>query len=235
MSTETRQQLIYGDGALQKASLTYKNPQSGKNTTIPVQFNPTEYSIQRSLKYESHTGQGEEAHPDDQQASRSGLAMLNVSLILDTSTQMQDYQIPKGLSKYLNDSKELTSICQDISLIMKRNAENHEPSMVTFSWGSMAFYGHVTSLKISYQMFNLNGMPVRAKLDMEISGEDKSILNIIGANPHESPTGPNTVESISGRSFGCWQIRNIMTRPAGGRSPEKMGSLIRGRSITPDV
>lgn len=155
MSTETRQQLIYGDGALQKASLTYKNPQSGKNTTIPVQFNPTEYSIQRSLKYESHTGQGEEAHPDDQQASRSGLAMLNVSLILDTSTQMQDYQIPKGLSKYLNDSKELTSICQDISLIMKRNAENHEPSMVTFSWGSMAFYGHVTSLKISYQMFNL--------------------------------------------------------------------------------
>lgn len=51
----------------------------------------------------------------------------------------------------------------------------------------MAFYGHVTSLKISYQMFNLNGMPVRAKLDMEISGEDKSILNIIGANPHESP------------------------------------------------
>ena len=30
MSTETRQQLIYGDGALQKASLTYKNPQSGK-------------------------------------------------------------------------------------------------------------------------------------------------------------------------------------------------------------
>ena len=187
MSTETRQQLIYGDGALQKASLTYKNPQSGKNTTIPVQFNPTEYSIQRSLKYESHTGQGEEAHPDDQQASRSGLAMLNVSLILDTSTQMQDYQIPKGLSKYLNDSKELTSICQDISLIMKRNAENHEPSMVTFSWGSMAFYGHVTSLKISYQMFNLNGMPVRAKLDMEISGEDKSILNIIGANPHECP------------------------------------------------
>ena len=114
-------------------------------------------------------------------------AMQPVSLILDTSTQMQDYQIPKGLSKYLNDSKELTSICQDISLIMKRNAENHEPSMVTFSWGSMAFYGHVTSLKISYQMFNLNGMPVRAKLDMEISGEDKSILNIIGANPHESP------------------------------------------------
>ena len=90
MSTETRQQLIYGDGALQKASLTYKNPQSGKNTTIPVQFNPTEYSIQRSLKYESHTGQGEEAHPDDQQASRSGLAMLNDPGYLHTDAGLSD-------------------------------------------------------------------------------------------------------------------------------------------------
>ena len=36
-------------------------------------------------------------------------------------------------------------------------------------------------------MFNLKGMPVRAKLDMEIEGEDKKILNVIGANPHESP------------------------------------------------
>lgn len=61
------------------------------------------------------------------------------------------------------------------------------PAMVLFEWGSMAFYGHVTSLGISYQMFNRNGMPVRARLDMEIEGEDKKILNEIGANPHESP------------------------------------------------
>lgn len=60
---------------------------------------------------------------------------MRVSLILDTSTYMPEYQVPKGLSKYLNDDKELTKICQDISLIMKMNAENHEQSLVTFSWG----------------------------------------------------------------------------------------------------
>ena len=44
-SIDTRQKLIYGDGALQKASLTYKNAQTGREVTLPVQFNPTEYSI----------------------------------------------------------------------------------------------------------------------------------------------------------------------------------------------
>ena len=186
-SIDTRQKLIYGDGALQKASLTYKNAQTGREVTLPVQFNPTEYSISRGLRFKNNAGHGEESHPENTQAADSELANLRVSLILDTSTYMPEYQVPKGLSKYLNDDKELTKICQDISLIMKMNAENHEQSLVTFSWGSMAFYGHITSLSISYQMFNLNGMPVRAKLDMEIEGEDKSILNVIGANPHESP------------------------------------------------
>ena len=143
-SIDTRQKLIYGDGALQKASLTYKNAQTGREVTLPVQFNPTEYSISRGLRFKNNAGHGEESHPENTQAA-------------------------------------------DSDLIMKMNAENHEQSLVTFSWGSMAFYGHITSLSISYQMFNLNGMPVRAKLDMEIEGEDKSILNVIGANPHESP------------------------------------------------
>lgn len=186
MITEARQKLIYGDGALQRARLSY-NTQKGKKNTIPVQFNPTEYAINRSVKYKRHNGQGEEAHPKNTQASGSELATLRVSLILDTSTELQEYQMPKGLSKYLDSKDELTEICRDLGMIMKRTAENHEPSMVLFEWGSMAFYGHVTSLGISYQMFNRNGMPVRARLDMEIEGEDKKILNEIGANPHESP------------------------------------------------
>ena len=186
MSTDTRQKLIYGDGTLQRARLSYQT-QNGKKATIPVQFNPTEYTINRSVKFKSHNGQGEEAHPKNTQASGSELAHLRVSLILDTSTELTEYQMPKGLSKYLDSSGELTDICRDLGMIMKRTAENHEPSLVIFEWGSMAFYGHVTSLGVSYQMFNRNGMPVRARLDMELEGEDKKILNEIGANPHESP------------------------------------------------
>ena len=212
MSTDTRQKLIYGDGALQRARLSY-NTQNGKKNTIPVQFNPTEYSISRSVKFKSHNGQGEEAHPKNTQASGSELAILRVSLILDTSTELTEYQLPKGLSKYLDSNDELTEICRDLGMIMKRTAENHEPSLVIFEWGSMAFYGHVTSLGISYQMFNRNGMPVRARLDMEIEGEDKKILNEIG---------PNTAGSTRRKSSGCWRQRNTAIRATGEPLRRKM-------------
>ena len=55
-SIDTRQKLIYGDGALQKASLTYKNAQTGREVTLPVQFNPTEYSISRGLRFKNNAG-----------------------------------------------------------------------------------------------------------------------------------------------------------------------------------
>ena len=105
-SIDTRQKLIYGDGALQKASLTYKNAQTGREVTLPVQFNPTEYSISRGLRFKNNAGHGEESHPENTQAADSELANLRVSLILDTSTYMPEYQVPKGLSKYLNDENE---------------------------------------------------------------------------------------------------------------------------------
>ena len=44
-SIDTRQKLIYGDGALQKASLTYKNAQTGREVTLPVQFNPRRQTV----------------------------------------------------------------------------------------------------------------------------------------------------------------------------------------------
>ena len=84
-SIDTRQKLIYGDGALQKASLTYKNAQTGREVTLPVQFNPTEYSISRGLRFKNNAGHGEESHPENTQAADSELANLRVSLILDTS------------------------------------------------------------------------------------------------------------------------------------------------------
>lgn len=57
-SIDTRQKLIYGDGALQKASLTYKNAQTGREVTLPVQFNPTEYSISRGLRFKNNADMG---------------------------------------------------------------------------------------------------------------------------------------------------------------------------------
>lgn len=186
-SIDTRQKKIFGDGKLTRAVLKYKSYSGGNDVTLSVQFNPTEYSITRASRHKETNGKGEEASPEKVQMKNPSLANLKVNLILDTSTYMPMYSPGTGLSKYLNDDKELTLICQELALLTKIHPESHAHSKVTFSWGATSFWGYVISLGINYQMFNLDGMPVRASVDMEMVGEELDILTKVGANPKSSP------------------------------------------------
>ena len=184
---ESRKALIFGDGELKKATLTYMQTETKKKVTIPVQFNPTNYSISRSVSCKEKKGLSEDAAPDDVQTTGSNLATLQIRLTLDTTTEFPDYVVKPKLKEYFNDSKELTKICREIALLSKIYPGEHVPSSLTFSWGSLEFEGHLSQLNISYQMFNRNGEPVRVELDMSILGEETDITTIIKRNPKESP------------------------------------------------
>ncbi len=184
---DKRKQLIFGDGELKKATLSYESTEKGKKVKIPVQFNPSEYSISRRARYGDTTGQQQEPHPKNLQTKGSSLANLKVKLLLDTATEYPDYVVKSELKKYIDSDKELSKICKDISMLTKMYPKTHAQSMVTFTWGDMEFQGFITSLNINYKMFNRNGYPVRAELDLGILGEDKKILQTLGAKPRESP------------------------------------------------
>lgn len=184
---DKRKQLIFGDGELKKATLSYQSTKKGSKVEIPVQFNPTEYTVSRKAYFSDTTGKLQEPHPKNLQSKGSHLATLSVKLLLDTATEYPDYVVKSGLKKYIDNDKELTDICKDLSMLMKMYPKTHTQSSVVFSWGSMEFEGYLTQLNIHYKMFNRNGYPVRAELDMEIRGEDKSILQTLGAKPRESP------------------------------------------------
>ncbi|MDO4261619.1 MAG: hypothetical protein Q4C82_06035 [Eubacteriales bacterium] len=178
--------LMRDDGPLSKAQLMYGSydglRENARNMkSISVQFNPSEYSVSRGLKFKNKTGHGEEADPKDLQAADSELANLRVSLVLDAATYMPEAR------EYLKDKQTLADVCSELALLMKIEGENHEQPYVCFSWGGMAFLGHMTSLNISYQMFDMDGNPVRVKLDVEIEGEDLRVSKEIRANPKESP------------------------------------------------
>lgn len=182
-----RKQLIFGDGELKKATLTYKSTKKGSQVVLPVQFNPTEYTISRKSSFTDTTGKLQEPHPLNLQSRGSSLATLRIKLLLDTATELPGYVIKSGLQKYINDDKELYSVCEDISMLTKMYPKTHTQSSVIFSWGSMEFEGFITEMTINYTMFNRNGQPVRANLNLTILGEDKSILSTIGSKPRESP------------------------------------------------
>ena len=184
---DKRKQLIFGDGELKKAKLIYYSTEKGSKVKIPVQFNPSEYSISRRARYSEKHGKMQEPHPKDLQSRGSNLASLRVKLLLDTATEYPDYVVKSELKKYIDSDKELSKICKDLSMLTKIYPKTHAQSSVTFSWGGMEFEGFMTSLNINYKMFNRNGYPVRAELDIDILGEEKSILQTLGTKPRESP------------------------------------------------
>lgn len=184
---DKRRQLIFGDGELKKASLKYNSTKYNKQVLIPVQFNPTEYSISRHVKYKKGEGIGKDSSPKKMQSTGSNLAQLSVKLILDTSTELPDYVVKAELKKYIDSDNELADICQDLSMLTKIYPDTHTQSQITFSWGSLEFVGFLSSLNINYQMFNRNGRPVRAELNLTIEGEEKDILTVTGSKPLESP------------------------------------------------
>lgn len=186
-SINKRYEKIFGDGKLTRAELNYKSFDGKRDITLPVQFNPTEYSISRVNNCKIKNGKGKNPDPKRIHMREAGLAKLNVKLVLDIATYLSKSEATKGLEAYLNDDKELTLICQELALATKINPDKHTQNGVTFSWGATVFYGYVTALSINYQMFNLDGMPVRASIDLEMKGEELDILTEIGANPLQSP------------------------------------------------
>lgn len=184
---DSRKALIFGDGELKKATLTYMQTETKKEVTIPVQFNPSSYSISRSVNWKEKKGLAEDSKPDKVQTTGSNLATLQIKLTLDTTTEFPDYVVKPKLKEYLNDSKELTKICREIALLSKTYPGDHVPSSLTFSWGSLKFKGYLEHLNISYQMFNRNGEPVRVEMDISIRGEETDITTILERNPKESP------------------------------------------------
>ena len=182
-----RQALIFGDGPLKKAAIIFLDSKGKAKSTLPVQFNPENYSISRGIEYKSNNGIGQEDHPANMQPERGKLAKLSVSIYIDSSTELQEFVMPKQFEKHVTEKAELSEICKMLGKLTKYNHEMHLPESIVFSWGNMQFQGNATQVNINYEMFNREGKPVRAKIDMTIEGEEKDILKEIKANPNESP------------------------------------------------
>ena len=103
-------------------------------STIPVQFNPSEYKI----TYNTNYSEKERPKNDNPVVSYAGSPMSSLSLRLyfDGDT---DYSEPNIItaanSKY--KEKDISSALTKISNLTKIIGESHMPSPVVFIWGSM--------------------------------------------------------------------------------------------------
>src|SRR5580704_9654641 len=89
------------------------------------------------------------------------------------------------------------------------------PPRVTFTWGSLSFVGHISSLNVNYLQFGVAGQPFRAEASITMTenpeavpGTNPTSGGIAGRRVHVVSAG-DTLHSVSYREYGSpglWRV-----------------------------
>ena len=150
------------DGKLEKLTIyTYKDEkfeQEGDPKKFVVMFNPTSYAEKYEMEYKQDPAPG-----TSKSAPKFGYIKpkdYTFEFILDGTGVYED--LPKGeaaRSAYVNDKiKEFLKVCVDYV------GDSHRPYFLKISWGRLTTRVVIKSADITYNLFDANGNPVRAKI-----------------------------------------------------------------------
>ncbi len=210
---------------LEKASIFIVDKNDVKKDQMKVQFNPSEYRISRGNRMSQKNGVGKEANMKNVQAVSGALASLSLSLYFDTISDLGEEGIIgkatdiksvltngasiKDKAKELAEnafSSKTADVCDKFINLIKYAEDEHAPQKICFVWGTLQFTGFITSCNVSYTMFAADGMPVRAKVDLSILGEEKHQLASQASKPFESPD--RTKERVLSYGDPLWLLAN---------------------------
>lgn len=159
---------------LQKAIIkVYRTPVE----ELSCLFNPADYKISTSTSYSNKKN----IQSDKKQEQYTGgyQSTLTLTLYYDITENLGDR--PDSV-KTKKSVKDYTS---RIEALLLEDGTVHKPPQVEFIWGDLTYRGVVTSLNQEFNYFDIDGKPLRAKLDLTISetvGDHAQRLS-----PKESP------------------------------------------------
>ncbi len=126
---------------------------------IEVMFNPTSYSMSFSNKFEKTPTAGQQHQ--EAKYTGGGEQQLNLDLFID-GTGVSDM----GLESLLNIGT--ASVEDQVAKFMRycyqMDEELHQPYFLTLEWGNLHFDCRMSTVNITYSLFDQGGKPLRAKL-----------------------------------------------------------------------
>lgn len=120
---------------------------------IPVQFNPTEYQLEKGAQL------AEIAIPGIDSPILQFIRGQNERLTLDLFFDTTDL----GMEEVAADVRLLTT---PIYQLVKIQPRTHAPPRIRFFWGTLVFKAIVESVRQSFTLFNPLGLPLRATLSV---------------------------------------------------------------------
>lgn len=141
---------------LEKAKLTVLEG-SKKDQFLEVLFNPSEYSLDSSNTYKASPMPG--LGSPLLQFVNGEAGQLSLELFLD------DYTDPAQAQTDTNQ-KSVEQRLDELSNLMKVDADLHAPPPIEFSWGWLIFKGILEKMGRKISLFQPNGTPARARVTL---------------------------------------------------------------------
>jgi nucleoid-associated protein YgaU len=168
-----------------KAKLTAKDDEDAPADKSPIEcmFNPTEYSLSRSTSVERNDSPQQPGGTPHYTGTKP--LTLTMQLFFDDFASLEGDVTPK-ITKLLS-----WTVPKDTTIA------NPRPPQVGFDWGNpqlQGFWGYITSIKINYTVFRMNGTPVQAKVDLTVEG---GIDPESGTNPTSRAINSNRVRTLT--------------------------------------
>ena len=160
---------------LEKAKLTVLEG-SKKNHSLEVLFNPSEYSLDSSNTYKASPMPG--LSSPLLQFVNGEARQLSLELFLD------DYTDPASAQSDTNQ-KSVKERMDELSNLMKIDAEIHAPPPIQFSWGTLIFKGILEKMGRKISLFQPNGTPARARVTLTFK-EYRTLAEQLNSPSNES-------------------------------------------------
>lgn len=201
----------------QKAKFTVKYENKDAKT-FEVLFNPSQYAISKSARYTSvdpvdtHAAGGGSGGTKNRNNSRNFVgtsdATLSLELFLDTT-------VPEYFGEEPGEAKDVKDMIDKFMDMCVASDGQHKPPKVQFCWGSQIFEGYVYSVNATYLLFDSDGKPLRARVNLTISEAEQPAAKIKDSNESPDRTKARMVRddadifNIAYREFadpGMWKL-----------------------------
>ena len=139
---------------------------------IEVCFNPKEYSLEKSVSWD--TAKTFSDAPDPEFKDPQPMT-LSVTLQFDTYEERTNVR-----DKWVRKIEALTMMKGDAAT--EKDVNKHAPPRIKFIWGKMSFRGVIESLSQKYTMFLSDGTPVRAECAVKIRNVQESKIDDAGTS-----------------------------------------------------
>ena len=136
------------------AHATLQNVSKADQAAVEVQFNPTEYGIDRGSSYAELQVPG--LSTPILQFVRGEAQTLSLELFLD------------GTDKRGSSPDEVKERLEQIRAFVTIDEHLHAPPVCLFKWKDVSFQGVVTSLKEKYTLFDESGRVLRARVTLSL-------------------------------------------------------------------